>query len=540
MTIRNVPGTYPTIAAAVAASAAGDSVVIDAGYAGNETVQVTVDALTFGAPATVGGIVLKAAAGVTTISLAGVSAFEVIGNDAANVLNGNDGDNILEGGPGGDQLNGGAGFDLVSYVGSSINVGVFLGTNSGLGGDAHGDTYSSIEGAIGTAFNDFLHGGDTANLLRGGAGDDRISGIGGDDILRGEAGNDTLLGDPGSDDLDGGAGVDTLSYTFNGGFAVKVNLATGTAQDGNGTDTISGFEIVEGTGRDDILIGSAFADTLNGSDGADRMEGGSGNDTYRVDNIGDRVIERAGGGTDLVISTAETFTLAAFIEDLWLEGGLVGIGNGLANVLTGNVHGNTLNGAGGADRMIGGDGDDVYVVDNAADIVVERGAQGTDRVQSSATHVLADNVENLTLTGGGNVAGTGNVLANTLAGNGGSNTIDGRGGNDTLTGGAAKDIFAFTTGLNAAKNVDTLTDFVSGVDKFGLDDAVFSALAAGRLAATAFVQASAATTSAHRIIYNAATGVVSYDADGVGGVAAVAFAKLSPGQAFAAQDFRVA
>ena len=59
------------------------------------------------------------------------------------------------------------------------------------------------------------------------------------------------------------------------------------------------------------------------------------------------------------------------------------------------------------------------------------------------------------------------------------------------------------------------------------------------MAATAFVQAAAATNADQHIIYNSTTGVLSYDADGKGGSAAIAFAQLTKGQALAASDFLV-
>src|SRR5262249_51165490 len=114
-------------------------------------------------------------------------------------------------------------------------------------------------------------------------------------------------------------------------------------------------------------------------------------------------------------------------------------GNTLNGVLT------VLDGGEGNDTMTGGSGNDRYVVDSAGDKVIEStaGTAGgtSDEVISAVTFSLAalKNVENLTLSGGDNVNGTGNALDNVLTGNKGDNALDGGAGNDTLNGGAGND-----------------------------------------------------------------------------------------------------
>ena len=81
---------------------------------------------------------------------------------------------------------------------------------------------------------------------------------------------------------------------------------------------------------------------------------------------------------------------------------------------------------------------------NAADSLIEFAGEGTDSVFSSVSLALrskSQHLENLTLTGSGNIDGTGNGQANIITGNSGNNTLNGAGGNDTLNGGAGDDIY---------------------------------------------------------------------------------------------------
>jgi trimeric autotransporter adhesin len=100
-----------------------------------------------------------------------------------------------------------------------------------------------------------------------------------------------------------------------------------------------------------------------------------------------------------------------------------------------------LDGGTGADRLLGGVGNDTYVIDDLGDVVTEFAGEGVDIVQSSVDHTLGTNFENLILTGTANLNGNGNAANNIINGNAGANAIDGRGGNDTLAGFGGDDVY---------------------------------------------------------------------------------------------------
>lgn len=256
------------------------------------------------------------------------------------------------------------------------------------------------------------------DVVVGLAGSDILNGGGGDDVLRGGAGNDRLDGAAGDDLLDGGRGVDRMTGgSGDDAFLVDAvdDLVVEAAR--GGTDTVrasldwtlgaqleklvlSGTAALSGTGNAlantlfgnsgaNLLTGLAGHDILNGGAGADRLVGGPGNDTYVVDRLTDRVVERAGEGTDTV-QTALTYTLPSQVENLSLTGSAArsGTGNGLANIVRGNSGANHLLGLGGADDLAGGAGNDTLVGGTGQDRL--SGGADADRFVFSHSGVNAD------------------------------------------------------------------------------------------------------------------------------------------------------
>jgi serralysin len=243
------------------------------------------------------------------------------------------------------------------------------------------------------------------------------------------------------------------------------------------------------------------------------------------------------------------------VEELYLTGttNINATGDATANLIVGNAGNNSLDGLAGADTMRGGLGNDTYYVDNIGDVTddVTGGGGIGDYVYASVSFTAASGIERLYLTGTNAVNGTGlngqndiitgNTAVNTLLGMTGNDVLIGGLGNDTLTGGAGLDIFRFDTALNATSNKDTMTDFNVIDDTIQLNKAIFTTLVTtGTLAANLFKNLSLVAIDADdRIVYNGATGALSYDADGSGAGVATQFAQLTGNPVLTAADFSV-
>src|SRR6266704_558977 len=334
--------------------------------------------------------------------------------------------------------------------------------------------------------------------FRTGAGNDYVDAGDGNDRIDAGSGNDTLIGGAGNDTMVGGLGNDTYGVDSTGDVVVETSTLASeidtvyssvTRMLGanlenlvlTGTAAIIGI----GNGLANHLIGNAGDNVLNGGAGNDTMVGGLGNDTYVVDSTGDVVVETSTLATEIdTVQSSVSRMLGANLENLVLTGtaAITGIGNGLANHLTGNAGANVLNGGAGADTMSGGDGSDTYYVDNIGDVVIETNASpgtgGYDTVNSYlSTYTLGSNIENGHILAAGAANLIGNSLNNILYAGAGDNVLDGSTGIDTAsyafagsavtvslavttaqaTGGSGSDTLTAIENLSGSNYGDTLT-----------------------------------------------------------------------------------
>ncbi len=286
------------------------------------------------------------------------------------------------------------------------------------------------------------------------------------EVIHGEMGS-TLTGTEGNDTLTGTFGDDAI-------------------------DGLGGNDSISGLGGADLLIGGAGNDTLHagfdsstGDGGADTLDGGLGNDEYHVASGEDSILADP-GGVDTVVVIGGDWTLGAGLDNLEFDdtssagAAWTGIGNGLDNVMSSTTEGGTLFGMAGNDTLI------MRVVQNSGSA---HGGDGNDTLQGSTrTSLFGD--------AGNDVLIAGFVI-------------------NVLTGGTGNDHFVFEQAGTEA----SVTDFASGTDKVRLDATTMTALGAtGNFSAgdERFHAGAAAAEADDRVIWNAATGELWYDADGSG------------------------
>ena len=242
-------------------------------------------------------------------------------------------------------------------------------------GTAHADVIVGLGGGDvikGLGGGDRICGGNGSDKLIGGDRGDALVGEAGNDILSGGGGNDGFFGGAGTDSFNGGAGIDDLASYFYAPSGVQADLTAGTASGGEGTDTWTGIEDLEGSRFDDTLTGDANWNFFYPGEGNDTVVGGG--------DLRDQVNYFYSGSAVIVDLTAGTVT-GAGTDTLTGIGQVVGsshddtiTGDANANVLNGGPGNDTISGAAGDDTLDGGDGTDTL-----------DGSDGTDTCKNGET-----------------------------------------------------------------------------------------------------------------------------------------------------------
>lgn len=450
------------------------------------------------------------------------------GND---ILNGGKGADTMVGGSGNDTYYVDSINDAVVEQAGGGKDSVFSSVSFKLSANVENLTLTGAENTNGTG-NDLgnqLTGNDGNNVLIGGAANDVINGARGADTLIGGAGNDTYYVDNVGDVVieKVGSGMDTVVSTVTFKLSANVeNLTLSGTLNSNGTGNNSGNHLTGNSGAN-VLTGGDGNDVIDGGKGNDLLIGGLGNDTFRfgVGHGHDKILDfSAHGERDVVDLSSFRTTLGQIsiyhsghdtiinfasgdslylvgVDQVKLQGdylvaatasaggGLPGAGSPYSdpqvgdapsdqtssdvsnNVLIGGEGNDAITGSNGADTMIGGAGNDIYYVNNIEDVVVEQVGGGKDTIYASVSYALANNVDNLSLTGGADINGTGNDLGNQLTGNSGNNLLVGGAGNDIINGGKGTDLMIGGAG-NDTYYIDGINDAVIEQANGGTDNVV--------------------------------------------------------------------
>ena len=330
--------------------------------------------------------------------------------------------------------------DIVDYSSSTNTDGIDIDLRVAL--QDNGDTLTSIDGVIGSDYDDVLIGNEFANILEGGDGADVINGEGGEDTVS-YAGSD--------------AGV-SIGLGEAGAIAT-----TGDVGDEFG-DEVSNIENIIGSEHIDELIGNSEDNVIEGGDSADKIDGGGGEDTvsYAGSDAGVRLELADAGGFAFGVDGHASGDEVSNIENI--------IGSEHIDELRGNSGDNVIEGGAGADIIDGGEGEDtVSYASSDAGVSLEL-AEAGDFSIGDGGHALGDDVSNIE-----NIIGSGEV--DELRGNSEDNVIEGGDGEDTLVGGEGSDTVSYegsdigvvvnldVSGRQTAENADgTRRDIISGFE----------------------------------------------------------------------------
>jgi Ca2+-binding RTX toxin-like protein len=395
------------------------------------------------------------------------------GGDGHDLLRGEFGNDTLDGGSGDDTLDGGTGNDsLLGGSGSDIYVvdadGDVIVESSTALSDID-EVHASVSWTLGANLENLVLTGSVGLNGTGNALNNTImlsdaggfaSGLGGNDTLIGGSGSDWLDGGAGNDVIDGGADQwgDTVSYR-SATAGVSVNLGTGKATGGAGTDSIRNIEHIADSQFNDTLTGSAVGNFFSLGAGNDSVNGGGGVDVVMYQDAGAAVTVNLATGkatgktiaTDILVSI-EAVHASAFGDAITLSGA-----------------GGYVFGLGGNDTLTGGSGDDLFDGGDGDDFIDGRTAVGGDTVSyRSATAAVNVSLATGKATGGGGVDTLKNIehisdsqFNDTLTGSAAGNFFNLSAGDDSVNGGGGTDVVMYVD-AGAAITVNLLTGKATG------------------------------------------------------------------------------
>lgn len=336
------------------------------------------------------------------------------------------------------------------------------------------------------------------------------------------------------------------------------------------SETVYGSEGVDyGTmhSGDDTYYGGGGNDVLAGQSGADSLYGEEGDDIFLIGGFGS-----GNSGTTSAADDGNQEWIATGAEHDLIVGGdgvdtlRITTGVGADTKANGTIVLNDANFQGMEVVQVGGTVDQLNVENDALQMLNDHyyfAANGTVDDLSNSLGNNGGTIDNVVVDASGVTANglrfEGNGNDNTFIGTTQDDVFVGNGGNDTLTGGDGADTFVFgqvheqvvtgdddevQTYVDTAfdlTGIDTITDFVSGLDTIALNIDQFTSLTAGSFTADNLVCSvgAAAGDVNDFILFDTATGALSYDADGSGAGAAVQFATLTGVTSLSASDFEV-
>jgi Ca2+-binding RTX toxin-like protein len=379
---------------------------------------------------------------VNTLALTGSANLTAAGNSVNDSMVGNAGADSLIAGAGNDTLVSGSGIDtLVGGAGADI----FVINNTA---DVVQSASTSSGNALFTSTSYVLPTNVNTLKLTGVA---NISGTGNAsaDTLTGGAGNDTLIAGSGLATLIGGLGNTTFVVNSANDVVTETSTATSNSIQSSVNFTLVtnvNSLILTGTAA---LVGTANSanDTLISNSGVDTLVGGNGNETFLVNNSGDVLQDTSTTATNVALASVN-YSLAANVNTLVLTGtaALVGTANAANDTLTSNS---------AADTLIGGVGNDTFIVNNSLDVVQDTATGAANLVQASVSYTLPTNVNALTLTGTAALAATGNAAADIITANSGNDTLAAGSGAATLIGGTGNDTFVVNSATDVVQDAST-------------------------------------------------------------------------------------